>query len=144
MISYVQHCSSFGHSIFMLIHCTHRSVDDNSTGMVFCSLHTSMEMWNQKSVCLYLFLHVGEGCYCSGKWESINTPKASFSVSTSNQPSAGRHRASNEPQSRLMGDRVGEGQEVGEALLKESDWSKAAATHKLVAVSDAWLKVVIQ
>lgn len=52
---------------------------------------------------------------------SINTPKASFSVSTTNQTSAGQRRESNEPESRLMGDRVGEGQEVGEALLKEGN-----------------------
>lgn len=35
------------------------------------SMHTSPETWNQKSVCFSLFPLVGEGCYCSGKWESL-------------------------------------------------------------------------
>lgn len=70
---------------------------------------------------------------------SINTPKASFSVSTSNQPSAEmlRERESNKPESRLMGDRVGEGQEVGEALCREGRRrNMVTATHEPVAISD--------
>lgn len=74
---------------------------------------------------------------------SINTPKASFSVSTSNQPSAEqlrereRERESNKPESRLMGDRVGEGQEAGEALWREGRRRNiVTATHKPVAISD--------
>lgn len=69
---------------------------------------------------------------------SINTPKASFSVSTSNQLSAGQLRESNKPESRLMGDRVGEGQEASEELLKEGRRRNVVtATQKPVAISKA-------
>lgn len=82
-------------------------------GIVFCTLSWRCETKSPFA------------CICFSMWGrvvivlvnervSINTPRASFSVSTSNQLSVGQLRESNESESRLMGDRVGEGQEVSE------------------------------
>lgn len=89
MMSYTQYSSNFNHAIFVLTHCMQEIVARLHKRGVFGSMHTAVAMRNQKSVCLCLFFYVwgrviivlvNEGI-------SINTPKASFSVSTSNQPS---------------------------------------------------------
>lgn len=74
------------------------------------SVHISLEMWNQKSVCLSLslFLAVGEGCYCSGKWESLYKYSQGFHLPSqppiNSRCSAKQLRESNKPESRLTGE----------------------------------------
>lgn len=89
MMSYTQCSLNFNHAVFVLTHCMQEIVVHLQKRGVFGSMHTAVAMRNQKSVCLCLFFYVWGRVIIVlvNEGVSINTPKASFSVSTSNQPS---------------------------------------------------------
>lgn len=88
-------------------------------------MHISPEMWNQKSVCLSLSppsLAVGEGCYCSGKWESLYKYSQGFLLRLNHQSTVTvqpeQLRVSSKPESRLTGEGVGGGSESSTPRLE--------------------------